>query len=87
MKALSIEEIKCLIIGATILGTGDGGDPKKGLEILLEDINSGRKHFLIDSSELPKDSITASAYFCGAISNLENRRKRKGFLKKICLDL
>jgi len=82
MKILNIEEIEYLIIGATILGVGGGGDPKKGLEMLLEDINSGRKHFLIDPSEIPKDSITASAYFCGAIPKPGKIEKRKEFPKE-----
>lgn len=82
MKLLSKEEIKYLIIGATILGTGGGGDPEKGLKMLLEDVNAGRKHVLIDPSDLPKDSITPSAYFCGAIPKPGKKKKDEAFSKE-----
>ena len=43
VRILKEEDVNNLIIGATILGTGGGGDPKEGLRTLMDDINSGRK--------------------------------------------
>lgn len=68
VKVLNEEDVKNLIVGATILGTGGGGDPKEGLKTLLNDLKAGRKLNLASTSDLNPESLVVCAYFCGSIS-------------------
>jgi DUF917 family protein len=64
---LSFDEVSDLVNGATILGTGGGGEPDKGIRLLEADINSGLAPRLVDPAELEADSFVISAYSCGSI--------------------
>jgi len=79
VRILKEEDVNNLIIGATILGTGGGGDPKEGLRTLMDDINSGRKLELAEASELDPESLVICAYFCGSIAAPEEKEKRLVF--------
>lgn len=67
VKILMEEDIRNLITGAAILGTGGGGDPKEGLKILMEDLKADRVLSLADISDLDPESFVVCAYFCGSI--------------------
>lgn len=67
VRILKEEDVDNLIMGATILGTGGGGDPKEGLKTLMDDLNSGRELKLARASELDPESLVICAYFCGSI--------------------
>jgi hypothetical protein len=77
VKVLEREDINNLIVGTTILGTGGGGDPKEGLEILTKDLKSGRKLMLAKASELDPESLVICAYFCGSIPAPGEKTKPK----------
>ncbi len=78
IKVLKEEDVKNLITGATILGTGGGGDPKEGLKTLLDDLKNGRKLSLASTSDLNPESLVVCAYFCGSIPPPgENSRSQK----------
>lgn len=68
--------MKRLILGATIMGTGGGGDPKEGLAMLLADLKASRKVILSDPDEVDPESMVACAYFCGSISAPSKRRTK-----------
>jgi|YelNatPaOPRAMG01_1025707.scaffolds.fasta_scaffold10415_6 DUF917 family protein len=67
VRVLTEEDVKNLIAGATILGTGGGGDPKEGLEILMDDLKTGRTLSLASASDLNSNSLVVCAYFCGSM--------------------
>jgi len=67
VKVLGYDDVKNLIVGATILGTGGGGEPKEGLKILTKDLDSGRELKIVKASELDSESLVICAYFCGSI--------------------
>jgi len=68
MKTLEEAEVECLVYGAAIFGTGGGGDPEKGLKLLLEDLRNDRKLRLIDLTELSDNDLIVCPYFCGTIA-------------------
>ncbi len=64
----SLEEAKNLVLGATILGTGGGGDPKEGLQMLEEVLSKGKTIKLASLDEIPSNQIIVSAYHVGSIA-------------------
>jgi DUF917 family protein len=83
-KTLSECEVKDLIQGATILGTGGGGDPKKGLKLLEEDFLMKRNIAIIDPLEIHDDAVVVCSYQTGSIAPIsEERRKAMQNLPKL----
>jgi len=68
VKTLDEVEVECLVRGAAIFGTGGGGDPEKGLKLLLEDLHNDRELRLIDLTELSNNDLIVCPYFCGTIA-------------------
>ncbi|HIQ10605.1 MAG TPA: DUF917 family protein, partial [Pyrodictium sp.] len=64
----SRRDIEDLIRGATILGTGGGGDPKEGLKLLDEALKLRGRIDIVKLDELPRDSIIVVPYFVGTIA-------------------
>lgn len=74
-KIKSMEEAEDLVLGATILGTGGGGDPREGLRLLREVLEQGREITIIGLDELPEDSVIVVPYFVGTIAPTARTRK------------
>jgi len=68
MQVLTGEELEDLILGCTILGTGGGGSPQKGLAMIRADLREGREFKLANLEEIPDEAMVASPYMCGSIS-------------------
>jgi len=68
MQVLTGEELEDLILGCTILGTGGGGSPQKGLAMIRADLREGREFRLANLEEIPDEAMVASPYMCGSIS-------------------
>ncbi len=83
MRKLNIEEIKHLIVGATILGVGGGGSPEFGLKILSKDLEEGRELRISNFNELDPKSYIATPYFAGSIPPPGVKRERKEFTPKV----
>ena len=66
MKILSKVDTKDLVLGASILGTGGGDNPKDGLNLLFKWLDSGRKLVVVDVNELDEKLLVACTYYCGA---------------------
>lgn len=66
-RSLNSEDIEDLVVGATILGTGGGGDPQTGLKILKEDLAQERRLLLASEMDLEPESTVVCAYHCGSI--------------------
>lgn len=71
----SRKDIEDLILGATILGTGGGGDPREGLKLLDEVLKLRGKIDIVKLDELPKDSIIVVPYFVGTIAPTAKTKK------------
>ncbi|AGK61234.1 hypothetical protein Asulf_01238 [Archaeoglobus sulfaticallidus PM70-1] len=68
MRELSEIELRDIIEGCTVLGTGGGGDPKEGWEMIEKELKSGKKFMLAGLDEVPDDGIVAMPYFVGSVS-------------------
>lgn len=82
MRILKEQDLDDLIRGCAILGTGGGGSPKRGLELVGSDLKAGREFKLIGLEEVPDDALVASPYMCGSISpegEAESRSQDEGF--------
>ncbi len=75
MKILTEKDVEHLIVGAAILGTGGGGDPEEGLNMLKRDLKEGRRLAIISLDEVPNDALIVCPYFCGSIAPSERKRK------------
>ncbi len=67
MKKLSYQDVRDILVGCTILGTGGGGDLDKGLKIAERDIDEGYEYKLISLEEINEDGLFTSPYGCGSI--------------------
>ncbi len=68
MRTLDEQQLEDLIRGCTILGTGGGGSPNRGLQLIQSDLKAGREFKLIGLEEVPDDALVASPYMCGSVS-------------------
>lgn len=72
MHRLNGQELKDLIRGCAILGTGGGGSPQRGLAIIQADLEEGREFKLVNLKEVPGKALVASPYMCGSLSPEES---------------
>lgn len=86
MRNLSIQDIKDIITGCTLLGTGGGGDPQIGLDVLEDDFNNQRTFALVSLEEVPDEAYVASPYVCGSISP-ETEEEAKKYERFNTLDM
>lgn len=61
-------DLEDLITGATVLGTGGGGDPNEGLRMLREVIDSGKSIKVIEIDEIVESGIFAVPYYVGTVA-------------------
>lgn len=67
-----------LVLGATILGTGGGGDPREGLSMLKSVLEESKRIDIITFEELPEDRLIAVPYYVGSIApGLKPKKKIK----------
>jgi len=75
MRTLTEDDLRHLVSGATILGTGGGGEPGSGLRTLLSDLRSRKRFELVKADELDQRSMVVCAYYCGSIRAPGGREK------------
>jgi len=77
MKKLTRQELYDILCGCTILGTGGGGDLKKGLFLIDKALDAGKEFNLVNLEEVPDNALIASPYMCGSISPLSEEDEKK----------
>lgn len=77
MKKLSRQDLYDILYGCTILGTGGGGDLKKGLSLIDKALDNGKEFNLVNLEEVPDDALIACPYMCGSISPLTEEDEKK----------
>jgi len=80
------EDIEDFVRGTTFFGTGGGGSPKRGLELLENDLKNGKKLFWVDYTEISKDSKAVCPFLMGSIApeteEIQKKKLELGFIKK-----
>jgi DUF917 family protein len=64
----SKDHVEDLIVGTTILGTGGGGSPQVGREVLESDLKAGRSLRIVNLDEISEDSLLVSPYYIGSVA-------------------
>lgn len=77
MRKLSREDLKSILFGCTVLGSGGGGDYEKGVEIIEDALNEGYEFVLADNSEIPEDGWIGTPYSCGSVSPVTEETIKK----------
>lgn len=67
-KISSIEEAEDLVHGCCFMGTGGGGGPKIGLDLLRKTLEEGQEIKLTDPGNLPDDAWICTGAFVGSIA-------------------
>jgi len=75
-RELSVPEIEDLIVGATILGVGGGGNPQDGLKSLMEQHEAGNKLSVWTLDEFSESDRFASPYFVGSVAPVNAIKKK-----------
>jgi len=73
--------VEDFVRGATFYGTGGGGDPKRGLEFLLKDLEIYKRIIWKDINEISEESWSACPFFMGSIApeTPEVKQKKEEF--------
>ena len=66
-----LKDVEPLIEGLAILGTGGGGAPEWGREILQNEIARGRDMIIVDPNTIPDDALVASGGIMGSTKVLD----------------
>jgi len=68
VRVLSELELRDIIEGCTVLGTGGGGDPEEGWEIIKRELDRGKKFVLASLDEIPDEGMVPMPYYVGSLS-------------------
>lgn len=71
IKEFRKEDLDALLIGLGILGTGGGGDPEWGRELIENDLARGRKHYYVDLEDIADDAFICSGGIMGSVKTFE----------------
>lgn len=72
LKKINREDLEPLLEGLAIFGTGGGGSPNWGREIILNDFKRGREYTIIDPDEIEDDAVVVSGGIMGSVKTLDN---------------
>ncbi len=68
MKKLNQRDLRNLLLGCTVLGTGGGGSLNRGLEMIEGILDRGKEVNIMGLESIPDSALVASPYFCGSVS-------------------
>jgi len=71
------QDIEDFVRGCAFFGTGGGGDPKRGFELLNEVLEQKKVIEWIDADEVPDDAEVISLFYMGSISPPEPDREAR----------
>ncbi|KYH39492.1 MAG: hypothetical protein AYL31_009560 [Candidatus Bathyarchaeota archaeon B26-1] len=83
----SRSDVENLIYGCAFMGTGGGGNPRLGVEVLTEALERGLRIELVDAEDVPDEAWTCCAFGMGSIApktaETVAEMRRWGLVKKI----
>lgn len=69
MRSLQLGEVEDIILGATVLGCGGGGDPAESRELVTRAYEDGRAVTLAAPEDIPGDALVACPYGVGGLTS------------------
>jgi uncharacterized protein len=75
-RELSKADVEDLIVGATLLGVGGGGNPENGLNSLMQLFDTGKKLMVWTLDEFSAEDQFASPYFVGSVAPPDPSKKK-----------
>ncbi|SHI33217.1 hypothetical protein SAMN02745751_00041 [Dethiosulfatibacter aminovorans DSM 17477] len=67
MRKLDLQELKDIMMGCAILGTGGGGSLAEGLSVVEHEWKSGKEFKMLDFDEIEDEAYYANPYYCGCM--------------------
>ncbi|MDC0739575.1 DUF917 domain-containing protein [Cognatishimia sp. SS12] len=77
MKKLTRQNLEDILYGATILGTGGGGELSTGFALIDDALAKGKSFTMVSLDEAPQDALVCTPYMLGAISPLPPEEEKK----------
>ena len=71
-RVLGKEDFEAFLLGATLYGTGGGGEAAWGRAIMENDCAKGRQYELVDPEDVPDDAFVCSGGIMGSVKSLDN---------------
>ncbi len=68
MKVLGKQDLRDILEGCTVLGTGGGGSPEEGWKMVKKELDAGREFRLVGLEEIPDNGIVPMPYFVGSLA-------------------
>ncbi|HWR59996.1 MAG TPA: DUF917 domain-containing protein [Clostridia bacterium] len=68
MRKLDFQEVKDILVGCTILGTGGGGDLGTGIKTVREAFDSNLEFKMLDFSDIDDEAYYVNPYYCGSVN-------------------
>lgn len=68
MRKLELQELKDIMTGCAILGTGGGGSLEEGFSVVEHVWNEGKEFNMLSFDEIQDESYYASPYYCGCMT-------------------
>lgn len=83
MRVLRERELKDIVYGATLLGSGGGGSPENGMQLVKSTLEIAEEVQLVDPEEVPDYSRVCVVAGMGA----QRRCLKEGGRTRMCLPL
>jgi len=71
-RVLDRQDLAQLLLGVRVLGTGGGGDPRRGKAQFEADLKRGRRTVLVDIADVSDDALIVSGGFMGHMTMKES---------------
>ncbi|GAB6101189.1 DUF917 domain-containing protein [Thermococcus atlanticus] len=68
VKVLGEQDLRDILEGCTVLGTGGGGSPEEGWKMVAKELKAGREFKLAKLEEIPDEGIVPMPYFVGSLA-------------------
>lgn len=68
MRKLDFQEVKDILVGCTILGTGGGGDLDRGLRTVKEAFDDNKEFKMLSFDEIDDAAYYINPYYCGSVN-------------------
>ncbi len=71
-RSLQQADMEAFLLGATLYGTGGGGEAEWGRVIMENDYAKGRTYELVDPEDVPDDAFVCSGGIMGSVKSLDD---------------